>query len=210
VLSRQLPEHLLSELSSRQARVDREVMLLRDWFSDRRCANEGFRDYFAAPELPPGTCASDDCRCSTCWSRAGLPTDAHEPSLLEAFQAENLRPASATTRGRRRSEEQLDRLVASILWQNYSGLVENILLALLRGEDHYYSLAERRRKRLWPKLLLSRARGRKPALRRDDLAASIARLVANGELTQIGASRYRLTHYVQQEAARAAEGPATR
>jgi RecQ family ATP-dependent DNA helicase len=210
VVVRELPEHLLDELSSRHARVAREVMLLRDWFGDRRCANEGLRDYFAAPELPAGTCASDDCRCSSCWSQAGLPADAHEPPLLEAFQAENLRPASATTRGRRRSEEQLDRLVVSILWQNYSGLVENIILALLRGEDHYYSLAERRRKRLWPRLLLSRARGRKPALQRDDLAAAIARLVADGELTQIGASRYRLTRYVQQEAARASEQPATR
>ncbi len=178
---------------------------LREWFTPPGvCCNEGFRAYFAADTVPPGTCEYDDNRCSWHWNQAGLPADAAEPKLYGAFSSENLRPASATTRGRRRSEEQLDRLVWQLLWHNYAGLVENIIWAVVRGEDHYFSRTQGQRLPLWPKLLLSRVRGRKPALRRDELRASIARLVAKGELTQVGATRYRLTPYVQQDAARAA------
>ena len=49
VLTRELPEHLLSELSSRHARVAREVMLLRDWFGDRRCASTKVSATFRCP-----------------------------------------------------------------------------------------------------------------------------------------------------------------
>ena len=131
-------------------------------------------------------------------NRAGL-VGAVEPSLYEAFRSDNLRPASATTKGRKRSEEQLDRLVWQLLWHNYPGLVERIIWAVLRGEDHYYSLAEKRRKPLWPPLLLSRVRGRKPALRQDELKRSIQRLMASGQVSQTGACRYRLTRYVLQD-----------
>jgi hypothetical protein len=76
--------------------------------------------------------------------------------------------------------------------------------AVLRGEDHFFSRADGKRKPLWPKLLLSRVRGRKPALRKDELQASIQRLIAKGELTQTGACRYRLTRYAVQDHAREA------
>jgi ATP-dependent DNA helicase RecQ len=206
--SRELPESLVRGLADRKRRIAIEVALLRGWFGDTVCCNEGFRRYFAAEELPPGTCAHDDNRCSADWNRAGLPAGAAEPALYEAFTSANLRPASATARGRRRSEEQLDRLVWQLLWHNYAGLVENIIWAVLRGEDHYFSRAERRRKRLWPRLLLSRVRGRKPALRRDELSASLARLVASGEVVQTGAVRFRLRRYVLQDEARAAAAAA--
>lgn len=195
----------MRRLSDRKHRVLDEVSQLRAWFGDHGvCCNEGFRQYFAAEELPEGTCASDDTRCSVHWNRAGLPVDAVEPKLYEAFMSQNLRPASATSRGRKRSEDQLDKLVWQLLWHNYHGLVENILWAVLRGEDHYYSRAERKRKRLWPKLLLSRVRGRKPALHKDELHASLQRLIERGEATQIGSCRYRLTRYIVQDAAHAA------
>ena len=197
--SRELPEELVRGLAKRKQRTALEVALMRGWFgAPAECCNEGFRRYFGAEGLPPGTCATDDCRCSACWNRAGL-AGAVEPSLYEAFRSDNLRPASATTKGRKRSEEQLDRLVWQLLWHNYRGLVERIIWAVLRGEDHYYSLAEKRRKPLWPRLLLSRVRGRKPALRQDELKASIQRLVASGQVTQTGACRYRLTRYVLQD-----------
>ncbi len=205
VHSRELPEALVRGLSRRQREIRTEVALLRGWFGTAGvCCNEGFRRYFAADDLPPGTCAVDDCRCSACWNRAGLPADAIEPKLYEAFTSTNLRPASATARGRRRSEEQLDRLIAQLLWHNYAGLVENIIRSVLRGDDHYYSRAEHRRKPLWPRLLLSRVRGRKPGLRPDELAASLQRLIDRGEVTQTGACRYRLTRYVLQDEARVA------
>ncbi|HZT54391.1 MAG TPA: helicase-related protein, partial [Gaiellaceae bacterium] len=202
--SRELPEALLCGLLERKRRVTREVELLRSWFADPACCNEGLRSYFAAEALPSGTCASDDCRCSACWSRAGLPPDAVEPKLYEAFTSASLRPLSATTRGRRRSEEQLDRLVWQLLWHNYGGLVENIIWAVLRGEDHYFSRAERRRKPLWPRLLLSRVRGRKPALRKDELRASLQRLIERGEVSQTGNRRFRLRRYVAEDQGRAA------
>lgn len=205
VTEEELPERLVRDLVARKGRVAREVALLRGWFGSHGiCCNEGFRNYFAAPELPPGTCATDNCRCSACWNKPGL-AGAVEPKLLEAFRSENLRPASATAKGRRRSEEQLDRLVWQLLWHNYRGLVENIILAVLRGEDHFFSRATGKRQRLWPRVLLSRVRGRKPALRRDELQASIQRLIARGQVTQTGSCRYRLTRYVQQDEARAAE-----
>lgn len=198
--SRQLPEHLVRDLAARKRRVGREVTLLRDWFAEHGvCCNEGFRRYFAADELPVGTCASDECRCSTCWNRAGLPPSANEPELYEAFTSENLRPASATSRGRKRSEEQLEKLVAHLLWHNQGGLVENIIWAVLRGEDHYFSRAENKRKVLWPKLLLSRTRGRKPALHKDELHACLERLCQRGEVTRIGAYRYQLTRHMPQD-----------
>jgi len=97
---------------------------------------------------------------------------------------------------------ELDGLVWHLLWHNYAGLVGNIIWAVLRGEDHFYSRAEGRRKLLWPRLLLSRVRGRKPALRKDDLRASIQRLTDRGEVAQTGAYRYRLTRYIARDQAR--------
>jgi RecQ family ATP-dependent DNA helicase len=200
VRTHELPERLIRGLAERKDHTAIEVALLRGWFADRdACCNEGFRRYFAVGELPEGTCASDDCRCSFCWNRAGLPRDVVEPRLYEAFTSANLRPASATARGRKRSEDQLDKLVWQLLWNNYSGLVENIIWAVLRGEDHYYSRAEGRRKPLWPQLMLSRVRGRKPALHKDELQASLQRLIGRGEVTQVGACRYRLARYVIQD-----------
>jgi RecQ family ATP-dependent DNA helicase len=208
--SRQLPEKLVKGLAGRKLQIAKEVALMRGWFgAPTVCCNEGLRRYFDAEELPDGTCASDDCRCSACWNKSGL-TGAVEPKLYEAFRSDNLRPASATTKGRRRSEEQLDKLVWQLLYHNYAGLVENIIWAVLRGEDHYFSRADRKRKQLWPRLLLSRVRGRKPALRKDELQASIQRLIANGQVTQVGACRYRLTRYVLQDEIRAAAAAAER
>ncbi len=212
--SRQLPEPLVKGLSRRHAQVQAEVARLREWFTPPGvCCNEGLREYFAADALPPGTCEHDDNRCIWHWNQAGLSSDAVEPKLYEAFSSPKLRPTSATTRGRRYSEEQLDRLVGQLLWHNYAGLVENIVWAVLRGEDHYFSRTHGRRRPLWPKLLLSRIHGRKPALRKDELRASIGRLVAKGEVTQVGATRYRLTRYIHQDVARipgsgTASGPA--
>ena len=198
--SRELPAHLIGDLTARKGHTAVEVALLRRWFGEQGvCCNDGFRRYFDAPELPPGICATDDCRCSADWARAGLPADAVEPKLYEAFMSNDLRPSSGTSRGRKRSEERLDKLVLQLLWHNYTGLVENIIWAVLRGEDHYYSRRDGKRKLLWPKLLLSRVRGRKPALHKDELRASLQRLVDCGEITKIGARRFRLTRHVLED-----------
>jgi ATP-dependent DNA helicase RecQ len=214
--SRELPDNLIGDLTARKGHTAVEVALLRRWFGEQGvCCNDGFRRYFDAQELPPGICATDDCRCSADWARAGLPADAVEPKLYEAFMSTDLRPSSGTSRGRKRSEERLDKLVLQLLWHNYTGLVENIIWAVLRGEDHYYSRRDGKRKRLWPPLLLSRVRGRKPALHKDELCASLQRLVDSGEVTKIGARRFRLTRHVLEDQARAAaehqhvERPAT-
>ncbi len=184
--SREFPPQLRQGLSRHQQQIDRELEHLRDFFKSTHCVNEDFRRYFGVDHLPDGTCASAHSRCSTHWNRAGIPLRDAEPPLYEAFMATDLRPASASGQGRRRSERQLDELVWSLLWHNPKGLGENLILAVLRGEDHYFNKTEERRKPLWPQLLLSRARGRKPGLRLEQLRASLSRLEAAGQLVRKG------------------------
>lgn len=207
VRSKTIPSDLFKGLRQGQTRTALEVATMRGWFASAGvCCNEDFRRYFEAQELPDGICETDDCRCSSCWNKAGL-SGAVEPALYQAFRSDNLKPASATVSGRRRSEEQLDKLVCQLLWHNQSGLVESIIWRVLRGDDSYFSRAEGKLKPLWPKLLLSRAHGRKPALRKGELSDSLKRLVANGEVTRVNNFRYRLTRYVQQEADRPQSRP---
>lgn len=203
--SHEVPSELVSGLSRRRAAVLTEAALLRGWFGERRCCNEGFRTYFRATALPTGTCASDDCRCSACWNKAGLPAAAAEPPLYEAFCADKLVSASATARGRKRSADKLDKLVYTLLWHNYAGLVENIIWSVLRGDDHFYSRSAGKRKPLWPKLLNTRVRGRKPGLRKPELRASLARLLERGDVVEAN-RRFRLARYqLADEARRVAE-----
>jgi hypothetical protein len=172
VHSRAISEEIIRVLSRRQQLLDRELEELCRWFSSGECANEDFRAYFATDEPPQGTCATPECRCSSCWSAGGA--EEQPPRLYEAFMATDLRPAAATGSHRRRSEQQLDGHVWHLLWHNRSGLGENLILPVLQGEDHYFNKTEGRRKRLWPSLLLSRVRGRKPGLRNTDLRSSLA------------------------------------
>lgn len=208
VHSTNFPPDLISSLSRRQTEINREVELLRGWFSDRACANEGFRSYFAADALTEGCCETDDCRCSSCWSKSGLPEDAVEPRLYEAFMSDDLSPASASPSGRRRSEQQLDELIQKLLWHNRKGLGENLILAVLRGEDHYFNKTEKRPKRLWPSLQLSKTRGRKPGLNKPDLSASLARLEAEGQVAREG-GLWRLTRHIFRDRAWAVQGDTT-
>jgi hypothetical protein len=196
VHSRDCPEDLVRSLSRHQRLLDREVEALRGWFFDDGCANEGFRAYFAADRLAPDTCATAECRCSGCWSAAG--NEEQPPRLYEAFMETDLRPAAASGGYRRRDEQRLDRYVHDLLWHNRKGLSENLILAVLQGEDHYFNRTEGRRKRLWPSLLLSRTRGRKPGLRRQNLRASLSRLEARGKVTREG-GLWRLTRYVARD-----------
>jgi RecQ family ATP-dependent DNA helicase len=194
--SREVPDDLAAALSRRQQDIEREVAQLDDWFASTDCVNEDLRQYFAAEGLPQGTCSHDECRCSNCWSRAGA--EGRRPDLLEAFMTEDLRPASATGRGRKRDQQRLDRLVRNLLWNNSHGLGERLIFAVLRGDDHYYNTSDRRRKPLWPRLLLSRVRGSKPGLRQEDLRASLGRLQGGGEIVRQGGF-WRLTEHVERE-----------
>ncbi len=203
-LESEFPESLVSELQNSRSQTQREVALLRSWFAAAGvCCNEGLREYFGADELPRGTCAEDDCRCSACWNKAGLGEEAVAPALYEAFRSDNLRPSSATTKGRRRSEQQLDSIVLQLLADNYRGLVENIIWSVIRGDDHFFSLAEKKRKPLWGPLRYSGMRGRKPALRKAELHRSIERLIEQDKVAQVGACRYRLSRYVRRDEERA-------
>jgi RecQ family ATP-dependent DNA helicase len=199
--SREVPEDLAAALSRRQGEIEREVALLDEWFASTDCANEDLGRYFAAEELPEGTCGDADCRCSNCWSRA--EAEAREPDLLSVFMTEDLRPASATGRGRRRDQQRLDRLVRNLLWNNPRGLGERLIFAVLRGDDHYYNTSDRRRKQLWPRLLLSRVRGSKPGLRPEELRQSLVRLQGLGEIVRQGGF-WRLGEHVERERERPA------
>jgi ATP-dependent DNA helicase RecQ len=193
--SRDYPEDLIPALSRRQQQIEREIDLLQSWFSSLECVNEGFRQYFDVDHLPECTCTQAENRCSTCWNRAGLLPDEEEPVLYEAFMSSDLRPAAASLAGRHRSERQLDNLVLSLIANHPRGLGRNLILAVLKGEDHYFNLTEGRRKPLWPSLLLSRVRGRKPGLRQEDLDASLTRLESSGELIREG-GLWRFVRYI--------------
>jgi hypothetical protein len=106
VHSRAISEEIIRVLSRRQQLLDRELEELCRWFSSGECANEDFRAYFATDELPQGTCATPECRCSSYWSAGGA--EEQPPRLYEAFMATDLRPAAATGSHRRRSEQQFD------------------------------------------------------------------------------------------------------
>jgi RecQ family ATP-dependent DNA helicase len=203
VLQEVLPHGALKGLMDGQAQTQKEVASLYGWFSSPLCCNQDFKLYFGADDLPDGICADDSCRCSVCWNKAGLG-NASEPKLFDAFRSDDLSPSSASGRGRRRSEDQLDNLVQRLLWHNYSGLGANIIWAVIRGEEYYFSRAKQRREPLWPRLLLSGVRGRKPALRRNELEESLGRLMARDEVRKVGA-RYRLARYVRQDQDRSAE-----
>lgn len=205
--SREVPVDLAASLARRQQEVESEVNLLDEWFGSKECVNEDLRKYFAAETLPSGTCAEDDCRCSSCWSRTA--TEAREPALLQAFMSGELRPASATGRGRKRDQQRLDGMVRNLLWNNRQGLGDRLIFAVLRGDDHYYNTTEKRRKPLWPRLALSRFRGAKPGLRPEGLRQSLGRLEAAGDIVRQGGF-WRLREQVEEERRRAEDQAASR
>ena len=111
---------------------------------------------------------------------------------------DDLRPASAIGRGRQRDQQRLDHLVRHLLWNSPGGLAERLIEAVLRGDDHYYNKTERRRKPLWPRLMLTRVRGSKPGLRPEELRLSLLRLEARGDIVRQG-GLLRLREHVEGE-----------
>lgn len=179
---------------ARQRRATGEFELLRRFYDDTRCVNTGFADYFEAAD--PGVCVDAPCRCSSCWGRsaaAGEPL----PPLLRALLTPRPRPAASRDAPHRL--RRLDDHVRRLLWDNWRGLTDTMVVLVLKGGETYYSTQLGRRRPLWPHLLYHRLRGVDPGLRLADITGSLARLEAAGLVTRVGGRRWRLTAHIERE-----------
>ncbi len=196
---KKIAETTIARLSRRQRVLDEEYSYLLAWFEDEHCCNEGFAKYFISADadsgqLPEGTCATPQCRCSTCWQREGAGGD--PPALLTAFKEVKPRPASANL-ARKRDQARLDRYVENLLWQNRKGLGFGLVFKVLRGETTYFSKSKQKAITLWPELTNSRVFNVRPGLRQADLAASVERLEAAGVVVRDGGF-WRLKRWVDK------------
>jgi ATP-dependent DNA helicase RecQ len=182
VKNEMLSESAIGGLGRWQQTVEQEVGQLRAWFEGRNCLNEGFRQYFGAPELPVGTCETPGCRCSVCANRLGDD----EPALLTALDTPRPRPAAADVDQTRHARDVLDRYVEQLLWQNARGLSKGIIHSVLSGDEFYFRRSDCRRVPLWPRLLMSNVRNARPGLLSEELAASLDRLELAGVITRQG------------------------
>lgn len=190
----ELTESMISDLSRRQETVQQEVIQLHEWFDSTSCLNEGLRQYFGVPDLPPGTCETPQCCCSVCLNHSEFRGE--EPALLAALRTHRPRPAAAEGNRNRREQNVLDRHVEQLLWQNARGLSRNIIHSVISGEEFYFSRTDRRRKPLWPRLLTSSVRNARPGLRSQELMASLERLEVAGVIARDG-GLWILTRYLE-------------
>jgi len=206
VLQRERPAGFDSEVTSRRERVNTELNRLRDWFSDTRCAHQGFADAFGVGELPPGTCAVPPVRCSSHWNDSGTLASepAPQPSLYRAFFTPRPQPSAATAQGRANFERRLRRHISDLLWQEYRGLTARMLHRVLRGEDWWYSVQHRRWYRLKSRLLYHRLRGSMVGVRIAAIEAALAQLADEGRVVDIGNRKWRWAEHVATDAARTA------
>src|SRR5260370_1380744 len=75
---RTIPSMFSAAVSTRRRRAADELAALPAWYADTaRCATLAVADYLAPVppgQVPPGTCSTPPCRCSTCWARVGTGT----------------------------------------------------------------------------------------------------------------------------------------
>jgi ATP-dependent DNA helicase RecQ len=165
------------------------------------CVNDDFRVYFEEPDLPPGTCGTDRRLCSGCW-RAGKGSGA-TPALLAALTDARARPKPGENA--RLVQSRITRHVRRLLRIRRTPLGRFLIEKTLRGDDPYWSPVRKQMVPLWPELANSAVFGAIPALRRVDLDAVLAVLVAVGEATLIEndhGSGYRLSEQVAADVAR--------
>jgi Rad3-related DNA helicase/DNA polymerase III epsilon subunit-like protein len=186
-----------------------ERLRLVSFFSRRptpTCVNDDFREYFGVPDLPPGTCATDLCRCSGCWLAGRGGPDAVRPRLLATLTDARPRPARLSAGELRGAHGRIARNVERLLRARWGALSVFAIEKTLRGEDHFYSRRSGRMEPLWPDLVNSAVFGVMPALRTADLEAALEALVAADRVRRVGDGqpRYRYAEHVRTEEARAA------
>lgn len=204
VLTADRPAGFDAVVTNRQARVLTEIGELRRWFDDTRCSHQGFAEHFGVPALPLGACGTAAVRCSSHWSDAATigadPTLA--PELHRAFFTPRPQPVAVTAVGRANFERRLRRHISDLLWHEYRGLNATMLRRVLHGEDSWFSPRLGRRRRLWPSLLYHRLRGAMIGVRQSAVDAALAKLVADGEVVDVGDGRWRLASHVEADAQR--------
>jgi hypothetical protein len=185
-----------------------ERLRLVEFFSRRpapTCVNDDFRAYFEEAALPPGTCATDACRCSGCWLAGHGGPDAVRPTLLPVLTgARARRPARQTAGELRGVAGRIARNVERLLRARWGSLTAFPIEKTLRGEDHYFSRRSGKMEPLWPELVNSAVFGSMPGLRRPDLAAALDALEAADRIRRVADDppKYRYTEHIRTEEAR--------
>lgn len=180
---RAVPAGYLSLMTRRSAGVAEELDRLRAFFdAPDRCAQRFLADYFGVGDLPEGSCAQADCRCSACWNRGDWPRGEHRPAVAEAFAG--LRPhdgggADATLR-----DHHVDRQVHRLLQLQPRGMHPRRLLHALRGDESAYHAGERRMVPLPESLRASRYFGGRAGITQGQVDESLSRLAAAGRAEQ--------------------------
>jgi hypothetical protein len=128
------------------------------------------------------------------------------PKLLEAVLTPRPRPRIARDAPHRLA--RLDEQVRTLLWDVNGGLTTGMIQLVLKGGETYFSQRSGTRRPLWPQLLYHRLRGADPALRVDDVVASLDRLAAAGIAVDVGDGVWRLQRHMEVEAAKAARASA--
>lgn len=204
VLSAARPARLEAELLARRARVSLELARLQSWFDDDRCAHLGFAEAFGVATLAPGTCSTPEVRCSAHWNIAHATGDTEAPSpLFEAFFTPRPQASASTDDGRAAVERRLRKHLGELLWFHPRGLHEKMLWRVLHGEDWWFDQRHGRWRRLWPSLLYHRSRGTMRGIRPKAIERVLEMMVGAGEVVATGGGFYRLSAYVEEEAARA-------
>ena len=205
-LAKVLPADFLAGFVSDVSRDERERLM--EFFARRptpSCVNDDFRAYFDEPDLPPGTCATPDCRCSGCWLAGSGGDDDVRPRLLSALADARLRPGHTVAESRA-ARARIVSNIERLLRARWGALSRFAIDKTLRGEDRYMNRRSGRMEALWPELVNSAVFGSTPGLRSADLDEALTALIASGRVTLVGdpPGRYRWTGHIRTEAERAA------
>lgn len=206
IITRTIPDDYVNRVAVRRQRALAELTSLRSWYADNStCANQGIANYFTSlppAPLPPGTCSTDECRCSSCWSNGatGAP-----PAVLTAVMHPSARPASANQDRLRLA--RLDDAVAKLLWSIPRGVGPRMLWRCLRGEETFYDAKAQSRRPLPSSLLYHKFFGSRPGLRSQAVDASLQRLADLGTV-QFDGYRWRHSERIAMQAAAQARAAA--
>ena len=199
-----LPGGFVAAVAGKAKRANAELRALEDFFADETtCANTKLAEYFAVP-VPDGCCTGPENWCSTCWHDGHRPGE--KPPVAVALETRRPRPAGSrtdTATVARRLDERVHRLVYGV----YRGVHLLDLFRALRGDETYFHVGTRRRRRLAPSLTSSRHFGSMPAVTKDDLDDSLGRLAAAGKVVKVG-TRWRDAAHTRRQEEKAAKAAA--
>ncbi|MEU3540807.1 DEAD/DEAH box helicase [Streptomyces paromomycinus] len=180
---RAVPAGYLPLMTRRSARAAEELDRLRAFFdAPGRCAQRVLADYFGVGDLPEGSCARADCRCSACWNRGDWPLGEHRPAVAEAFAG--LRPHDGGGVDATLRHHHVDRQVHRLLQLQPRGMHPRRLLHVLRGDESAYHAGERRMVPLPESLRASRYFGGRAGITQGQVDESLTRLAAAGRAEQ--------------------------